>query len=143
MGENMIYEQLDTPMKIVEYVEEKLLKQNRKSIGTYGKVPSCLFRDFSDPETPAKCAVGWLIDDSVYRRDMEGTDLSSVIFMVSDKHQQHGQFLENNTDLLYFLMSVHDDYLVLEWPDVFAKLKSCIDQDGNFNLIDAERLITP
>lgn len=88
-----------TPQEIFNTVIMHLYTQGCKSIKSGSKF-TCLYRGPND----TKCAVGCLIQDTMYEENMEGNGVGTLIsdFIVPS-------YFSSNIDLLFHLQNVHDD----------------------------------
>lgn len=116
--------------KIVERVRKHLLRQKaRASSGG-----TCVYR----APDGKRCAVGALIKDEVYCKEMEGAGVSSLMHAIFDGKGLHGDFVlaqvlvetlgvqavanEEVLELLDNLQSIHDNKGPDEWESSLDRL---------------------
>jgi hypothetical protein len=97
---------------------------NKLSLGIYN----------SQPENTLRCAVGWLIDPSLYSRELENKSYSSdeIIDLI---HESYPTWTVNTVQIqmLGMLQRIHDNYQVDDWGRIFDLARiHCFDQDGFF-----------
>ena len=94
--------QPSTPQEIFDYVIPKILKQGGLSkIVNYGKI-ECVYRKNKD----TRCAIGWLIPDSFYRKEFEGKNVEQLI--QSSYLKEVPAFSLETQDFLEDLQEAHD-----------------------------------
>jgi len=111
-----------TLQKVFSTVRRHLLKQNAKSEGPIDgcdpPATRCMYRS----PTGLSCAVGCLIPDGLYRREMEGHGASSSITWdalvkagVVPPMDLDGAMYSSSLALLLRLQSIHDQRPPAEW----------------------------
>jgi glycerol dehydrogenase-like iron-containing ADH family enzyme len=102
-----------TLQEVYDTVKAHLLRQNTRSLINR----TCAYRGAHG----AKCAVGVLIQDAYYDKDIEGCAAfnSEVIkaLRASDIPTD-----EETMEMLFQLQMIHDKYEIEEWPDRIEKV---------------------
>ena|SRR5579872_749343 len=113
-----------TPQSIFDKVCDHLMKQGKKSIYQNTDGFSCAYRGNDD----TKCAVGCLIPDELYNKEMEGSTVWTLVH-----HGLHYEGaapinewikanLADHQELLSELQAIHDGYEPEEWKELLQKL---------------------
>lgn len=113
-----------TLQQMYNFITTQLAIQGAPStkINKGGFATSCMYRG----DHGRKCAVGHLIPDSMYSRDMDAG--MSVSTLIENFPQLHMYLLADDVtvdvskDFLGAMQSVHDQCPVSIWPDQFAKV---------------------
>lgn len=95
---------LSQNQKTFNKVYKHLIKQGKKSVGEHG---SCLYRG----QDGTKCAVGCLIPDRLYNKDIEHK--SAVFRTVRNVLEQLG----HDPSFCQELQMIHDNRGVASWPN--------------------------
>ena len=93
--------------EVYDKVKAHLLTQNAKSISKDG---FCKYRMIRSTK---RCAIGCLIPDNLYEKEMEG---NAVHNLLHDFPKVKEFFDGVSSNLLDALQSVHDSELVKNWP---------------------------
>ncbi len=91
-----------TPQEIFDYVSEFLLKQGGKSTLENGV---CAYRS---SDGTRKCAVGCLIPDECYVKDIEEITIEEITTRPAYVHLNLPDYFKENIDLLKALQNCHD-----------------------------------
>lgn len=115
-----------TNQQIFTKVKNHLLKQNAKSKKSGSVWYGCAYRGSKG----RKCAVGCLISDKEYCKDMEGASVEELI-LGRHRHFPDGQYRTYNSPsnlklrsvhLLQELQFVHDDEDVKDWKECLKSI---------------------
>ena len=98
-------------------VARHLLAQNSASVDTGGD--NCLYRGTDNK----KCAIGCLIPDELYTRDMEGMTVKSLLTKFSTLGQL---FKDLSPSMLVDLQDIHDYRQVESWKTELQKLAATL-----------------
>lgn len=101
---------MNSEMEIFQYVKEKLLTQNQRSMSG----GDCAYRGNGG----LKCAVGHLISDEFYDKSMEGKCAGETCIV--DAICKSVQIESVNPVFLGMLQIIHDNYMPDEWVDQLA-----------------------
>lgn len=113
-----------TAQEVFDWVTINLLKQGRKSVDG----EQCRYRTVLQDGTKLKCAAGWLMLESEYKKRMDDSNEStSWESLVDDDVVPSTQ----HTELICDLQDIHDGWATLKWRNQFAKLAE--DYDLEFN----------
>ena len=97
-----------TNQEVYDKVKAHLLTQNAKSISR--KYGLCKYRMIRSTK---RCAIGCLIPDNLYEREMEG----NAVYNLLHDFPKIKKFFEGvSSALLAALQTVHDNELVKNWP---------------------------
>ena len=113
---------------VIEFVKDALLLQGEKSMTIDGG-DRCLYRLVKDDGTVLKCALGFLIPNSLYRSVMEDSPAEYLF----DKYPKAFESaikrfkLENESEedlsgLFKALQEIHDQQDVADWEKHFGEL---------------------
>jgi hypothetical protein len=101
--------------EVFDTVVKHLRNQNTKSTcSLYG----CAYRQDMRADSPIRCAVGCLIEDSEYTNEMEGIGLA-YLFLKDWVPQSLKDRLLPHTELLTILQRTHDNYNIGNWEEAF------------------------
>lgn len=89
--------------QIIEFIADKLIRQNERSV-SYMR-GGCRYRG----DNGTKCAIGHLLTDEEYRRDMEGTTIKS-------SHFRQYEINYRTLAMLAELQDMHDCNAIFAWP---------------------------
>lgn len=104
-----ILESITTDREIIMFVENHLLTQDKKSISVDDGM--CMYKD--DSGKNLSCAIGCLISEDFYSKDMERKGLSnSLVMEIIRKSLPNWKV---NFDLLDSLQSIHDQIDIEDW----------------------------
>jgi hypothetical protein len=108
--------------QIFNKVSKHLLKQNAKSMSDGD---NCQYRS----DEGLSCAVGCLMTDDMYDYSLEGEAVSSdqVVDAIAPILGVQASKIEVKLDLLGELQRIHDDFDVVEWEGLLAKVKVKLD----------------
>lgn len=103
-----------TNQEVYDKVKAHLLTQNAKSISSNGM---CKYRM---QRSTKKCAIGCLIPDALYSKDIEG---EGVYTLAQDEELGLKDFFADvSIDLLVDLQCMHDGNKVSSWPTVLKEI---------------------
>lgn len=82
----------------------------------------------------AKCAVGHLISDAFYRRDIEGDGISNNpdIFAIVKKSNTEWGITDNSFHMLTVLQHIHDSEDPIDWENCFNECLDKFTEDGKW-----------
>jgi hypothetical protein len=105
--------------QIFDTVKNHLLAQRERSYGCAGGSIGCKYR-LGD----MKCAVGVLIPDELYRPEMEGRSVSSLISFVGLNPSQYQlpEWFKEHRRLLEKLQVIHDTDEPYQWEQELREL---------------------
>lgn len=112
--------------EIFEEIVTFLLNQNRKSIKLDSYDRKCLYR--GDENTA--CAVGCLIRDDEYKKEMDDSQFTSIYFLITLKLLP--KRLIPHIDLLTEIQSIHDSTEPFEWRDKFIEIADIYNLNTDF-----------
>jgi hypothetical protein len=92
-----------------DLIKSHLLKQNKRSVRENGR---CCYRGPGD----LKCAIGCLIPDALYEKDMDENASTSIGTLLSSRLSIKEHFKGVNHDLLTRLQMCHDNIAPEDWP---------------------------
>lgn len=123
----MKLEELSTQQEIFDYLVPRLITQNAAS---FDKATNT---NLYYGENNRRCAIGWLILDGDYKKEIEGIDVTRII--QSQVLTNRNVFNKNNKKFLEELQDVHDDWShthsVTFTKDFYLRLKAFAE---SFNL---------
>lgn len=93
---------------IFNKVATHLLAQGARSMGKYGSFEGCAYRGAGG----ARCAIGVLIPDELYRNELEGVEVEHLPFDVRDALGTDDSYMR---EFLHELQAVHDESPVAYW----------------------------
>jgi len=97
---------------LFDRIARHLLTQNAKAVNRNGE---CRYRG----PNGTKCAVGAVLPDKLYKRTLEGSDVSSLINKLG---KDAPKWLEENHYFLSSMQSLHDSSMPCDWPERLRKL---------------------
>ena len=108
---------METPLDVFKKVSEHLLDQNDRALSVAGLY--CVYRSNSG----LKCAVGCLIEDQFYSKELEGLDVRTDV--IENVLKLSGvPITEEVLKLLEELQKVHDYVKPEGWVEALAKVKT-------------------
>lgn len=107
-----------TAQEVYNIVRDHLLTQNKKSKKDIDGRQVCAYKG----ENGLSCAVGCLIPDDVYTRNMEGKSVVCMDIYCPSMNLDLAGFFRKHSQLLGELQSLHDSQLfsVEDWPERLA-----------------------
>jgi hypothetical protein len=122
-----------TDRQIFERVRDHLLRQNKQSVAvdSWDGSTRCRYRT----NDGLACAVGCLIEDNYYSKDMEGNHAGteSVCKAVAQSLRLKG-LKPSTVTLLRDLQRVHDEFTPDEWSDELAIVGENFSSEGQYHL---------
>jgi hypothetical protein len=124
-------EGINTTQDLFDHIVRHLFKQHAKSLYTDVNGSSrCKYRG----EEGRKCAVGCVIDDSIYDPSMEHKDIYAL--MVEIRKSIGRELFSSDFGVLTNLQGVHDGAMVHEWPRQCMKVAET--HGLSFNFTDSD-----
>lgn len=113
---------------LIEFVASSLQTQGEKSMLMDGG-DRCLYRLVKDDGTVLKCALGFLIPNSLYRSVMEDNDAIDLFYKFPKafksaikRFKLENESEEDLSGLFKALQEIHDQQDVAEWEEHFGEL---------------------
>jgi len=109
--------------KIFDRVSQHLVTQRAKAVGD----KTC---QYWDKATGRKCAVGCLIDESVYSTGIEGHSLHNSKILSAVQLSGYPNLTDLEERVLAKLQHIHDEQMVADWPNALKDLARDCDLDA-------------
>ena len=97
-------------------VREHLLKQNARSEDDAG----CAYRGADG----CKCAVGVLISDEFYDKDLEGSNIQDIDVLLALNYSIGRDISYSEKEMLFALQRMHDTRTVDDWPTIMDEIEA-------------------
>lgn len=91
---------------------------NQKFVRSADGSGHCMYRG----PNGTKCAIGHLIEDSEYVKEMEGKSFYALIIRYGDSIKAMENLSDNEKYLLYDLQTVHDCFVPLDWMGEWGRI---------------------
>lgn len=102
--------------EIFDKVKAHLLEQNCTATNSDG---DCMYRGANG----TKCAVGFLIDDQVYYKDLEGNSIHDTIVQEAVAESGYDLTDGNVCIMLAQLQQMHDTTPAEDWPEALRRIE--------------------
>lgn len=108
-----------TTRGLFDKVRHHLMKQCQQSKGVNGNENLCAYRG----DHGLTCAVGCLIDDKFYNRELEGLRITSYEVRRAVERSQHVRLTQDELSMLFDLQQMHDNTPVAYWKEKLGYLE--------------------
>lgn len=116
-----------TAQEVFDFVAGHLFQQGERAVDIYG---SCRYR----AENGKSCAIGCLIPDDLYVKEMECNTINEIVDLYS-----FPKYINNNIDMIRRLQHTHD--IRYNW-DTTSKMKDSLKYVAEFYRLDEYKLNT-
>jgi hypothetical protein len=141
-----------TDRDVFEYVREKMLAQNQKSVNTYiddetGETidgDDCQYFSYNmENEISLRCALGFVMNQNIFEKlgqeDTDATDEQTIsVIALSNKNWE---ITSESWQMLALLQRIHDMTNLSHWRRVMDRMSYLFDSNGKFKYdnIDTEK----
>ena len=110
---------------VITSIKTKLRENNDNDV-----TEIALWYELKNVEPNARCAIGHLISDKSYSRELEGSSINPTIFAAILASNPRWNISDNTWRMLLDLQNVHDGFEPQEWSEKFELFK--FDKNNNY-----------